>query len=48
MLEIAQGVPAPGVAAGLQDVRDKQVPARAEGDSGRGGGAEEGTAAGGP
>lgn len=35
---MAQGVPALGVAVGLQDLGDKQVPARAKGDSRTGGG----------
>lgn len=39
---MAQGVPALGVAVGLQDHGDKQVPAGAKGDSSAGGGAEEG------
>lgn len=39
---MAQGVPALGVAAGLEDLGDRQVPARAKGDSSTGGGAEEG------
>lgn len=46
VFEIAQGVPAPGVAVGLQDLGDKEVPARAKGDSSTGGGAEEGEGSG--